>query len=535
MHYSDILNPVKKLLQQGELEAAYEQLVRWLEQSPAHAELTDIARVNQAEVYQVKAEQLKGTWSDEEVRRAYNRLTDKALQIIRCIETGKTTLSTSVSHTRPRSWRYYLIGGLIALISAAVGAWFYFVAAEDCPHFSDSTRLRILILPFKDAGPDNDPAIDIMDELNDWLDRSPQLRDYAIAAVHQSFDIENNYPNSAQAVEVGRDCGAQMVVWGKVRRRPDGTTFIDARYKIFDPAPPSSRADTALQRLLMAMEEADLSSEPMAIARMLYVAISNHRRVPILAAALSVIQKDLRYLAQSQQDSAALPPIDSTASLLLADYYILNNQPDKAIAEYDKVLEYYPDNQTAHIKRGALLLQRGHYEAAARDLEFVQHVDTTLLPAFRQSRVEAFLKSSQPYKALQEMEKAQREGSLPAERIQEKERQVRDTMAALEQRRELLEQKAARTSDPKTRLGAAKTNLALGDAEKAAQQAKEVLRRDPKNTSAAQIVIEAELQKGDTAEARRVLKQTIRRGATAKGIPPEMRLLLARDSIRTRQ
>ncbi len=538
MPYKQVLAPIKQRLAQGELEAAYEQLVRWLEQSPAHSELANIARVNQAELYQVKAEVLKGTLSNEEARRTYNQLTDKALQIIQLIESGKTTFSTARETSGKRAWRYYFVGGAVALLAAAIGTWLYFSAAEECPTFSKEAQVRVLILPFMGAADKQyNPAIDIMDELNDWIERSPQLRTEAIAVVHKRFDIENNYPNSAEAVALARKCGAQMLVWGKVRQRPDGSLALDVRYRLVDglrgrvPAS-ASGTDSLVQRLLAATEEAALTSEPPVVARMLYIALSNYRRVPVLAAALKALEEDLAALSTDKSQTA---PVDTTTSLLLAEHYILSNQIEKAIAEYDRVLAHYPDNYTAHLKRGALYLQMANYEAAAIDLEAVPHADTTLLPALRQARIEAFLRSSQPEKARRELEQAQREGALPVEQVEDKARQVRDSIAAIELRRDQLERKAARTNDPKARVGAARANLALGNTERAARLATEALKTNPRDTQAVKVAVEAQLRRGDTAEAVRIIEQSARTGATVKGIRPEWYPLLRKDSLQRRQ
>ncbi len=526
------LDSIKKRLSQGELEAAYDELAQWLAQSPEYAELARIVRINQAELYQVKAEALKGTLSGEEARRAYNQLTDKALQVIGLAEAGRTTLSASPEEPRSRTWRYYLIGGLTALLVAGAGIWFYLQTTEDCPRFSDAARVRVLILPFMGASKEYDPAIDIMDELNDWIERSPQLRTEAIAAVHRRFDIENNYPNSAEAVELARRCDAQMLVWGKVRQRPDGTLALDVRYRLVGAGQGTTTSDTTLSRLLATTEEAALSSEPPVIARMLYIALSNFRRVAVLPEALRALQEDVAALTTT--DKNAPTPIDTTTAFLLADHYIQTNQPEKAIAEYDRVLEHYPNSPTAHLKRGALLLQTERYEAAARDLEAVPVLDTTLLPALRQARIEAFLKSSQPEKAKKEIEQARREGAIPVEHLEERNRQVRDSITALEVRRDQLERKATQTRDPKVRIGAARANLALGDADRAAQHATEVLRQNPRNTEAIQIAVEAEIQKGDTAKALKIIEQSVRTGATVKGIRPELRQQLTVDTLARR-
>lgn len=50
--------------------------------------------------------------------------------------------------------------------------------------------------------------------------------------------------------------------------------------------------------------------------------------------------------------------VDTATSLVLADYYIRENETDKAIAQYDKVLSQDPNHSLALTKRGALLLKK---------------------------------------------------------------------------------------------------------------------------------------------------------------------------------
>ncbi len=517
-------------LRRGELEAACEQLVQQLEKMPdEYAELLQIARVNQAELYRVKSEVLKGVLPDEEARRLYNHLTDKALQIIALVQKGKTALSARESAPQVPSWRYYLVGGLVALLGAGLLVWFYWVKAEECPHFGKDTQVRVLILPFLGAGADSDPALDLMDELNDWIERSPQLRTRAVAAVHRRFDIEKQYPNSAEAIALGRKCGVQMLVWGKVRKRPDNTYALDVRYRLINAAEARLSGDSIVHRLLSATEEAAVTSDPRRIAQLLFVALANHKGIPVLAEILRSLPQDTARTSASAEEQIAL---DTTVQLLIAQQHLLNNEPEKAIEAYDKVLEKDPNNQTARLKRGALYLQMAQYEAAARDLEAVPVADSTLLPALRQARTEAFLKTGQPAKARQELNQAHREGAVREEWVQQKAVEVQDSTTALEKRREQLEQKADRTRDPKARLGAAQMNLALGNLEKAARQAYEVLRREPTNAKAIEVVIEANLQKGDTAKALEVLQQAKRSGARVEQLPPTTRQLLSKESLR---
>lgn len=516
MEIKKALAQIKQLVSQGNLEEGYDQLVKLLESSEEYAELANIARVNQGDLYQLKAQNLKGTISGDEARRTTNQLADNALKIARLLESGKVSFEQESEPSRSKVWRYYAIGGGAALIIAAV-LWFVFLyQSEDCPSFSEEAETRVMILPFMGAQRGENPAIDIMDELNDWIDQTPELRTRTIADVHKRYDIDQNYPNSAQAVDIARNCSAQMLVWGKVRKRENNSYTIDVRYRLLDGGGVRFGGDTTINRLLSVTEEAALTSDVKAVSRMLYMVLANYKRSPIAANALRAMDADLAALNRDGSGAEA-HPVDTTTSFIMADRYFVQNEPEKAIAEYDKVLEHFPDNTTAHTKRGALLLHLKDYRAAARDLEAVSTSNKTVEPALREARIKAFLGSSQPEKANQELQTAKQDGGLDSTWIEDKARQVQDSTSALERRRDKMERIVASSKNNlDARLGAAKANLGLGDATSAETQAKEVLRRDPTNVEAVQIAVDAQMQKGDTARALQTIKTAAKAGANVK-------------------
>ncbi|MBK9336587.1 MAG: tetratricopeptide repeat protein [Lewinellaceae bacterium] len=503
------LAPVKQLISQGNLEEGYEQLVKLLESSEKYAELANIARINQGDLYQLKSQNLKGTISGDEARRATNQLADNALKIVRLLESGKVSFESEIPPNSSKAWRYYVIGGVGALVVAAVLWFVFFNPSDECPAFSEEAETRVMILPFLGADKKNDPAIDIMDEMNDWIEETPELRVKTLADVHRRYDIDQEYPNSTEAVEIARNCNAQMLVWGKVR----GQT-LDVRYRLLDAGGVRLAGDTIISRLLSVTEEAGLSSDAKAVSRLLYMVLANYKRTPIAAGAMHAMDESLAALKDSGNEEMS---VDTSTSFIMADHYILKNEPEKAIAVYSKVLEVYPDNPTAHLKRGALLLQSANYRAAARDLEAVPSESKTTNPALREARIKAFLGSSQPEKAKQEVETAKKEGNIDSTWLEQKTIQVKDSTTALQSRRDNMERIVAKSKNNlDARLGAATANLGLGDATSAETQAKEVLRRDPKNVEAVQIAVEAQLQKGDTAKAIQTIKSAERSGADLK-------------------
>lgn len=519
MEFVQSLAAIKQLIGQGNLEEAYNQLVLLLETTADYAELADIARVNQADLYQLKAQNLKGTIAPEDARLASNQLADKALQIVRQLETGKIMFEENIKPHSSKAWRYYVIGGMVTLAAAMV-LWLVFgknAPEDECPAFSKTAELKVMILPFKQTGKDHngDPAIDIMDGLNDLIDQTPGLRVRAIADVNEHYDIDKDYPNSAQAMEIARHCNAQMLVWGKVKQFNDKEYILDVRYRLLDAGGVRSAGDTTISRLLAVTEEGGWIRDVRAINRLLYMVLANQMQAPIAASIL----EEFHAKAAAAVSADSMPLIDTSTSFILADRYIMNKQTEAAIAEYDKVLQYYPSNATALKKRGALLLQREDFTAAAQDLEAVTQGDQKVSGALRAALIEALLGSNQPEKAKKEVESARKDQTLDGTWLEQKSQEIQDSTVALQERRDLMERRAAtKARDLSARVGAARANLGLGETDDALRYAKDALRIDPKNIEAVQVAVEAHLQKGDTAKATQTIERAARAGATVKTI-----------------
>ncbi|MBK8969422.1 MAG: tetratricopeptide repeat protein [Saprospiraceae bacterium] len=521
MELAQALDAIKKSIAQGNLEEAYNQLVALLDSSEDYAELADIARVNQADLYQLKAQTLKGTISPEDARLTTNQLADKALLLIRQLETGKVFFEEEIKPTSRKALRYYIIGGIVALVSAFLvwQFWDYKKSQDTCPVFSQTAELKVMILPFKQTGTQagGDPAFDIMDDLNDLIEQTPGLRVRALADVNEQYNIDQDYPNSAQAVEIAQGCNVQMLVWGKVnqfgRRSKDYT--VDVRYRLIDAGGVRYAGDTTINRLLAVTEEANWTSDVRAISRLLYMVLANQLQVPIAANILQELGTGAT--ARLESDTLA-PPVDTSTSFVLADYYIMKNEKDSAIAQYNKVLAYFPENSTALTKRGALYFQKEDYKAAARDLGAVTSCSENTADALQKTRIKAYLESEQPEKAKKELETARENKSLDGAWLNEATSKVRDSLSALKVRRDQMERMATKTSSTKVRVSAAKANLGLGETESALMYANEALKKDPKNLEAVQIAVDAQLQRGDTAKAASTIREAERAGADVKNI-----------------
>ena len=411
MDLPKVLPAIKTLIGEGNIETALVQLVALLDSDPDYSELAQVARVNQAELYQVKAQSLRGTISSEAAQLTINQVTDKALQIIRRLEAGKFTFQeTAPAH--PKVWRYYVMGGIVAL----VGAFFIWKLTqspepESCPQYDAKTRFKVMILPFKLTGEKKvtDPAIDIADGLNVLFSKTQNLQNDAVADVNERYDIGLNYPSLTEATTIAQGCGVQMIVWGKINETTDQGYKLDIRYKLLD-GTTASTGDTTLSNLLKMNDFGSLTRDVDAATRLLYLVLANWASIPIASNLLEGTPM------AAKMDSVSVPPLpDSTILIAVAQGHLTKKENDKALAIYNQILEVYPTQPTARRMRGALLYQKGDFAGAAADLEIAAPNADNADPDLLKIRAEASLKSGQPAKATEDTEhgaseKARRRG-----------------------------------------------------------------------------------------------------------------------------
>ena len=304
MDLPQVLSTIKTLISEGNIEPAFVQLVALLDSDPNYSELAQIARVNQGELYQIKAQSIRGTIAAEASQLATNQVTDNALQIIRRLEAGKLTFQDEApAPSRSQAWRYYAIGGLVTLLAGfLIWRFVYYNPAESaCGGFDAKTRFKVMILPFKQTGEkkSSDPAVDISDGLNVLFSKTANLKDNAVADVNEQYNIDTNYPSLTEATTKAQDCGVQMIVWGKINETSSEGYKLDIRYKLLD-GTTATTGDTTLSNLLKMNDFGSLTRDVDAATRLLYIVLANWANVPIASNLLETASK-----TSSVADSAA--------------------------------------------------------------------------------------------------------------------------------------------------------------------------------------------------------------------------------------
>jgi tetratricopeptide (TPR) repeat protein len=514
MEIQQVTASIEKLIAQGQLEQALDQLVALLNSDPKYAELAQIAKINQGDLYQIKSQVLKNTISNDEARLANNQIADHVLQITRQLNAGQ--LSLEKQPTRSQAWRYYVAGGIVTLAGVFLIWKFVFAGPRDCPRYKSNTNYRVMILPFRQTGENknSDPAIEIADGLNVLISKTPNLKNIASAEVKASYT--GDYPSPQMAEEIAEQCGVQMIVWGKINQTSDENYKLDVRYRLLNGGKVYVEGDTSVNNLLKTKDQGQLIRDLQSIYEMLYIVLANKANVPVensLFAALHITND-----AQHMKFNSVAP---DTSMLLLLAANVYRERPEEAIQLYDQVLSAYPNHNEARQKRGALLYQSGDFAGAVRDLEFAAPNPQTANPELLRYRAEAALQSGQPLKAEADLKILGKKSHSAADSswIKEKKKVVQDSLVNLRAYRDQLE-KAAKTQpkNVKNRIKAAKANVQLGEPDRGLKLLDAGNSKKTQSAPEAVIAIEAYLQKRDTINARKTYNKAEKAGLNVKGI-----------------
>jgi Flp pilus assembly protein TadD len=137
----------------------------------------------------------------------------------------------------------------------------------------------------------------------------------------------------------------------------------------------------------------------------------------------------------------------------------------------------------------------------------------TASPDLLKTRIESAVRSGQPAQAQADL-KAYQTQVKEDQWTEQKHREVQDSLLRWQKIRQASELKAnSRPADRKANLEAAKANLATGNRARAEQYAAKVIKSDPVNIPALEILVTSQLAQGDTARAKKTLKEAAEKGA----------------------
>jgi tetratricopeptide (TPR) repeat protein len=526
---------IKQLLSQGQTEEGLTRLVAWFDANPSFSELAQVVRVNQADFFQLKSQILRGTISTDEARLVSNQITDRVLEVVKRLETGKTTVADApveietVAERKSNRIKYFIAGCILAALLLAAGWYFYnkWSNKDGCPTYDTTAKMRVMILPFiKSEDVKKIPEKEIATSLDRLIPDIPGLRGISGVDINTDPTLKDKFISTATALQRGRDCGVEMVVWGKISSEGSPESYtLDVQYQLITPNGVTFSGDTSLTRLMRLEPSGHWRQDVETVARLLCLVMLNQKNKPAPRFLLDSINAIPLVAAAQPVDDPNWPQIDTSTKFNLAYQYTREKQFDKAIMEYDKVLAVYPDNTTALTKRGGLYYNKKDYVSAAQDWGAVP---TTKIndPDLKLKHVDALMKSSQFAKARSEVRSFEPQNADEQHWKKTNEAAVQDSIKAAQ---ELLNQKKRRGAVMQSSqlIQEARLNWAVGNTEAAKKSLQNVSKEDPE---VSHLLGDIALEKGDTAGAAKNYEISVRR-FTAKGIQKSLPPIVVRQRL----
>jgi tetratricopeptide (TPR) repeat protein len=512
-----IIRNIRLRIAAGQLTEALEQTTTLLH-DPQRADWAQQLRTLQAENAQLREKARLRVISHDEEQVQTNKIIYRLESLLKTIEHGPNAVSAPVEAAPKQAWRYVFVGVVVALAIMAL-AWRLAMGesksadASDCPSYGADKKQRVLILPLKklDNKAKSGLDFDLSDFLNDAFKKDAQLISTAESDVHEAYNIESNYPNPSEAMAIGTQCGADMIVWGKVGASKD---TIEVRYKHLKPKNIDISRDSMFDGLLTSSSEGVLTHDVQTVARLLYLIMAIHNgSSQQIAATLGGFEQIAIASSQTAKMDVLAQPLDTSTMFVLADAHRRLGDSKSAIRVYDDILSAYPDNKTALRLRGTLAYQRKDYHTAAHDYEALAPDPAKTDPKIQRVRADAYLKSGQPEKAQKDLDALQSKSPKDDKWLKMKQKEVADSTAVTQARAQRMDRVVARQpQNVSARLTAAQAHLGLGKEDKAIKNAQEVLKIEPQNLVAIQVAIDAFRSKGDTSSVRRVHQKAVQNG-----------------------
>jgi hypothetical protein len=204
------IESIRALLSQGDSGKALQLLIGLLEKDTRFKDnLLRTLRVAEANFNTTRQQVQKGILPFEEALREYSKVNDTLLAVLDDFETGRVPSLAAPPVENRRRWLW--IGAGAVLLLAALAFWLLKGRNAGCPKFENKQALHVMILPFDNlGGPERKPAARIQNDIQELTKKGGFPAEVKIRLREAKEDL-----NSQDAERLGRQCGADLVIYGQ--------------------------------------------------------------------------------------------------------------------------------------------------------------------------------------------------------------------------------------------------------------------------------------------------------------------------------
>lgn len=492
MDTSQIIQQVRKLVSDAEVEKGLKELTSFLQQDNKYDELNRAALQALSEIQKTKRDEAMGIISYENAKLSYNQVTHRTLHIVDLLEAGQLKMVEPGVQKSSNRWMW-IAGSVLALL--AIG--FFTVRtlnqggrpggnaqmAQSCPSFSQDSQFNILLFRFITLGgsPLNSHLA--------FMNRLGQLGNSFPAEIGLFDDNGDNSKipvNLRQAEKIGTNCNAQLVIMG-LEESVGSNTIISTQYRFINLG--GNFPMTKLQ--ITERQEVDTVTAISSITTDGKIVGNIEQAILLL---FGIVAHETGDHDQAVKLLANAEVTDSASTLLrdmtLGNSFLKMGDREQALRAYDKVLELHPEYPLALQNRATLYFEKGDYAGAANDL-------TTRVEADPEN-AEARAQRGQVYLKIDQLDKAKKDLEI-AKKLNPNDRSVLRNIEVLKEK-EAEQRKIKENAEETLRIDPDNINALnqraaasknLGDYRTAVSSAEKVLQKDPNNTTALSTLVES--------------------------------------------
>lgn len=515
MDTSQIVQNVRKLVGDAEVEQGLKQLIAFLQPDDQYDELNRLAIQSLSQLQKTKKDEALGIISFENAKLSYNQVNNQVLYLLDRLESGE--LKSEATQQKANKRWIWVAATVLILVVAGIFVIRAFnlgnrpggnaQVAQACPTYGNNSPFNILLFRFQNFGGA------VLNTHQAVRRRLGQLGDrFGIAAEVGIFDDkgdDDQLPaNLRQAEQIGEGCMAQLVLMGTEESRGNNA-IITTQYRFLN------LGEHFPMTKLQITERQDVDTVT-AISSI----TTEGRVIGNLEQSILLLFGVVAFNTQNTDAAIALlenAEVTDSASTLLRDMMLGNSylkvgDKSKAVTAYDKVLALHPDYPLALQNRATLYFEKGDYLGAAND--FTTRIERAPNDAdAHEQRGTIYLKIDQLDKARKDLE--------IAKKLKPKDQSILRKIEQVE-RKEIEQRKIKKDAEDTLRADPNNVNALnqradasknLGDYRTAMASAEKVLQLDDKNTKALSTLVESaqELNRPEVLEQilQRIQKSNI--------------------------
>ncbi len=236
------LTEIREVLRQGDTGKALQLFCFLLENASQYPEALRTVRVLESNYAAVRGQELKGILTFSEAQKEYNKINDSLLALLENPAAAAQKVLPQPFWQR-RSFLWAAGGALLLLF----GLSYFLIFRENiCPDFDASKKWKIMVVPFQNVGTvAARPALVFQNSIRTLTKKNDLSADVKVATKAEG---KRELPDLDEAARVGKDCGADLIVWGQYSAGADSIR-LNVQYKFTDDGREGDIAGLALRDL----------------------------------------------------------------------------------------------------------------------------------------------------------------------------------------------------------------------------------------------------------------------------------------------